>query len=195
MTKFLETIKAVDGKIYNLYYHQKRYEKVLDYFHIKNKQNLQDYLSPPQNGIYRCRLEYDEKNLKVEYIKYEKRDINSLKLIYDDFIEYNFKYKDRENLNNLYKQRENCSDILIVKNSLLTDTSIANISLFDGKNWLTPKKPLLEGTTRQRLLDEGKIRKKNIHIDDLFKYKKIALLNSMIDFDIINSDNLKDIIC
>jgi len=29
MSKFLETIKAQDGEIYNLTYHQKRYESVL----------------------------------------------------------------------------------------------------------------------------------------------------------------------
>ena len=36
-------------------------------------------------------------------------------------------------------------EILITRNGLLTDTSIANIALFNGKEWHTPKHPLLKG--------------------------------------------------
>ena len=32
-------------------------------------------------------------------------------------------------------------EILITRNGLLTDTSIANIALFNGKEWHTPKHP------------------------------------------------------
>ena len=195
MSSFLETIKAVDGEIYNLEYHQKRYEKVLSSINQKKHQNLQDFLSPPYDGIYRCRLVYNENNIDVEYIKYTKRNIETLKLVYDNYIEYSKKSTSREKLDDLFEKRDNCSDVLIVKNELLTDTTIANIALYNGKEWLTPKTPLLNGTTRQRLLDKKKIVEADINVRDIYEFEKIALLNAMIDFDIIRSNNLKDIIC
>jgi len=195
MSDFLETIKAVDGKIYNLGYHQKRYEKVLKSLGIDTFSNLQNFLSPPADGIYKCRVLYDEKSINIDYVKYTKRKIDTLKLVYDNNIEYSKKYTSREELDALFEKREGCSDIIIVKNSLITDTTIANIALYNGKEWLTPKRPLLNGTCRQRLLDEKKIIESDIEVNDIFKFKKIALLNAMIDFDIIPSNNLKDIIC
>jgi len=80
---------------------------------------------------------------------------------------------------------------LIVKNSLITDTSIANIAFFDSIRWVTPALPLLKGTTREKLLREGKIFEENIHVDDLERFSKVALMNAMIDFDIITK-NAKD---
>ena len=86
-----------------------------------------------------------------------------------------------------FDKRESCDDILIVKNGYITDTSIANIALYDGNSWITPKVPLLKGTTRQRYLDNAKILESDIKVQDLKKFSKIALLNAMIDFDIITN--------
>ncbi len=195
ISEFLETVKSLDGVVYNLKYHQSRYESVLKSFNILEYKNLKDYINPPMHGLYRCRLVYDKSKIDVEYIKYKMRNIKTLKLVYDDDIEYDKKSTSRQNLNKLFEQKDSCDDILIVKNSLLTDTSIANVALFDGKRWFTPKNPLLEGTTRKRLLDEGKIYELEIGVDDICNFEKIALLNAMIDFDIIAGDSLKDIIC
>ena len=195
ISEFLETVKSLDGVVYNLKYHQSRYESVLKSFNILEYKNLKDYINPPMHGLYRCRLVYDKSKIDVEYIKYKMRNIKTLKLVYDDDIEYDKKSTSRQDLNKLFEQKDSCDDILIVKNSLLTDTSIANVALFDGKRWFTPKNPLLEGTTRKRLLDEGKIYELEIGVDDICNFEKIALLNAMIDFDIIAGDSLKDIIC
>lgn len=195
---FLETIRALDSQVYHLSYHQERYEGVLKYFGIREIFSLKEYLNPPKNGLYRCRLTYDisktPHQIEVSYYPYKKREIGSLKLIYDDFIEYSMKYTNREELDALFAKRGLCDDVLIVKNSLLCDTSIANIAFFDGARWVTPKKPLLNGTTRQRLLSEGKIFEEDITVDDLRKYSKAALMNAMIDFDII-SKKIEEIFC
>ena len=185
---FLETIKAVDGKIYNILYHQQRYEDVLKDFGMWEYKNLYEYINPPKNGVYRCRLTYslNPHAINVSYYQYSKKKISSLKIVYDN-IKYCKKYKNRDELDELYKLKDDCDDILIVKDSLITDTSIANIAFFDGLFWLTPKLPLLKGTTRQRLLDDGKIQEANICVNDLKKFKKVALLNAMIDFDIISN--------
>jgi len=192
---FLETIKAIDGEIFNLSYHQKRYESVLSSFGCSDFKNLQNYLNPPLSGLYRCRLIYSLSEIEVTYHKYKKREIKSLKLVYDDSIEYSKKSTSRELLDTLFEKKEDCDDVLIVKNSLVTDTSIANVAFYSLGKWYTPSKPLLKGTTRQRLIDAGRLIELDIKVNDLKSYSKIALLNAMIDFDIITEYNLKDIIC
>ena len=195
---FLETIKAIDGEIFNISYHQERYESVLKKFNIKHSQDLKELLTPPKIGTYRCRLTYDLSKephaFNVTYHKYEKREIETLRLLYNDNIEYSLKSACRDELDALYKLRDGCDDVLIVKNSLITDTTIANIAFFDSKRWVTPKSPLLMGTTRERLLREGKIFQESIYVSDLKNFSKVALMNAMIDFDIITK-NIKEIFC
>jgi 4-amino-4-deoxychorismate lyase len=195
ISTYLETIRAVDGEVYHLEYHQKRYEKVLTSFGVSEFKNLQDYLNPPSSGLYRCRVVYSLDKVDVTYHAYKKRDINSLKLVYDETIEYSKKSTDRKNIDKLFDMRDKCDDILIVQNSLVKDTSIANVAFYNSGVWYTPSKPLLNGTTRQRLLDEGKIIEEKIKVQDLQKYSKVALLNAMIDFDIIRQYDLKDVLC
>lgn len=184
---FFETIKAVDGEVLNLSFHQARYESVLNHFGVYKSQNLKDFIEPPRDGLYRCRLVYNPFKIEIEvtYHEYKKRDISSLKIMHDDTIEYSMKHTNRDALDRLFALKCECSDILIVKNSLITDTTIANIAFFDGSRWLTPASPLLRGTTRQRLLAEGKIFEEEIFVKDLDKFSKVALMNAMIDFDII----------
>jgi 4-amino-4-deoxychorismate lyase len=79
---------------------------------------------------------------------------------------------------------------MIFKNSLLTDTSIANIAIYYDNSWITPKKPLLNGTTRQRYINSGFIKEADITLAMLKNAKKIALLNAMIDFDILEDYSL-----
>lgn len=82
----------------------------------------------------------------------------------------------------MFAQRGETDDILIVRNELLTDTSICNIALLDGDKWYTPAAPLLYGTMREKLLSESKIRAIEIRLDSLANYQKIRLFNAMIDF-------------
>ena len=69
------------------------------------------------------------------------------------------------------------------------------MAFYDGNTWVTPSSALLEGTTRKRLLESGKIVLKEIKVEEIKGFQKIALMNAMIDFDIIAQDNLEDIIC
>ena len=194
--EFLETIKALDGRIENLSYHQKRYESVLASYGVADYKDLGAYLSPPPKGLYRCRVVYTlDKIVEVTYHSYVKRSIKHLKAITANELEYAKKYVDREALNALYAKRGSCDDILIIQNALITDTSIANVAFFDGAEWFTPKQPLLAGTTRQRLLDSGFLKLADIGINELSSFKAMALMNAMIDFDIITDKNIREIIC
>lgn len=191
---FLETIKVQDGKIFHLEYHQKRYERVLFSLGKTAFKNLHDFLIPPQEGLFRCRVLYSKTSIEVSYYPYTKRHIQKLKLIFDDTIEYDKKYADRSRLDEHFALREDADDILIIKNGFVTDTSIANVVFFDGIRWITPREPLLKGTTRARLLESRAIFEADIAVNDLKDYKQVALLNAMIDFDII-SKSTKGLYC
>ncbi|MBA1438079.1 MAG: aminotransferase class IV [Epsilonproteobacteria bacterium] len=189
--KFLETIKIKDGSAHHLAYHQKRVDAAIG----RGVLDLAAIIEPPKDQLYRCRIVYDAKDYEVQYLPYQKRQIKTLKLVFDDTLEYEKKYANREAIDHLFVQREGCDDILIVQEGYITDTSIANVAFYDGDHWLTPNKPLLRGTTRQRLLDEGKIIAKDIHYKEIKNFQKIALMNAMIDFAIIAQDNIEEVIC
>jgi len=195
--KFLETIKILDGRIYHLPYHQLRVDNVFRAYKRDNTQQLKELLeNVPSQGLFRCRVVYDvDGDFQYEYIPYKKRLINRLKIVYNNDLVYDKKYNDRKEIEDLLKQKGECDDILIVQNGLCTDTSIANVAFYDGKRWLTPKKPLLEGTTRARLLQEGFLHEADIELSSVKSFQKMALMNAMIDFDIIAQDNLEDIMC
>jgi len=187
MSDFLETIKAVDGEVLNIEYHQKRYESVLKSMGCDEFKNLSDHIEAPKWGVYKCRVVYNPHTISVTYDEYKKRDITTFKLIFNNDIEYSKKALLREDIDALYLQRDECDEILIIKNLLVSDTSIANIAFYDDNlgMWLTPKTPLLNGTTRQRLLDDGKIVEAEIKVHELRRFTKVALLNAMIGFDIL----------
>jgi len=188
---FLETIKILDGEVFHIDYHQKRYKSVLKEFNVDETQVLKSFINPPDFGLYRCRLTYDlsisPHEIKVEYFRYKKRDIKTLKVVFDNDINYKFKSTCRDDLDKLYELRDDCDDIIIIKDLLVTDTTIANIAFYTDIGWITPKKPLLKGSTRQRLIDEGKLLEADIKVQDIKKFSKVALLNAMIDFDILES--------
>lgn len=192
--KYLETIRAIDGAVQHLEYHQRRLERTLGSYNA-TVHNLSQLLKPPKNGLYRCRVLYDEDSIEIEYIVYMKRNIKSLKIIYNDEIEYSKKYANRETLNELFALRETYDDILIVKGGLITETSIANIAFYDGRQWFTPKRVLLKGTTRERYLKNKKLIEKDIFVDDLKDFKQVALMNAMLDFDIMAKENIGEVIC
>ena len=179
--EYFETIKCDDYEVFNLDYHTKR---VLNT--IGKDLNLQEYIYPPSHKLYRCKVIYNQDEITdVQFFEYKKREIKSFKIITCDNIDYSKKYLDRTKLDELYSQKENCDEIMIFKNSFLSDTSIANVAILVDDIWYTPKQPLLNGTTRQRYLDMKDIIEKDIDVEFLQKASKIALMNAMIDFNII----------
>ncbi|HEX5710329.1 MAG TPA: aminotransferase class IV family protein [Sulfuricurvum sp.] len=178
----LETIRCEGGIAHHLTYHQGRLDNSLSSLGIAARYTLSDLITPPDDALYRCRFLYDEEHYRVEYHPYSPKKITSLRLIHDDTIDYSLKYADRNVLEKLFDARDGCDDILIVKNGYLTDTTIANIALFIDNQWLTPDSPLLEGTTRSRLIDEGKIIPARLHVSDARNASSIALINAMTGF-------------
>ena len=191
MPLLLETIKIEDGEVSNLSYHQARCDesrKAL--FNSTDTLDLSSLIQAPPKGLYRCRILYDEKIHSIEYIPYSSKEIHTLKIISSD-LEYDHKYANRDALNKLLQTHTDADDILIEKEGYLTDTTIANIAFYDGKQWFTPEKPLLKGTMRAKLLDEGFLHTRNIKKEDLSNYTHVALMNAMIGFKILNNFTIK----
>lgn len=185
MCRFIETIRIDDREIRNLLYHNRRLNETRSHFwQGSSRLQLEDYINTVQNvGIFKARVVYGETGIEeVDYSAYNIRCVQSLAIIQSDTIDYTYKSTDRMALNDLFARRGTCDDILIVKQGLLTDTSIANIALYDGNYWYTPKQPLLKGTKRAQLLDKGILREKEIRLEDLSSYSIIRLFNAMIDW-------------
>lgn len=180
--KLLETIKAFDGRVFHLDYHQQRLERSIRSLGFTPGINLETLLNPPQNGLIRCRVIYDENGAEVSYHPYVPRIFNTLQAVAADTLDYPLKYADRRELDSLFEQRGDSQDIVIIKKGVVTDTTIANIAFYDGEQWFTPARPLLQGTTRQRLLDEGKIKEREIGLRHIERYERIAVMNAMLGF-------------
>lgn len=189
----LETIKIENGKPCNLFFHNLRLNNSRkELFGSRDFIKLEKIIKIPsqiKTGLYKCRLIYSDTIKKLEFLPYHRKKIKNLKVVVCDGIEYNYKYENRECLNEFLELKQNCDDILIVKNKKITDTSFSNIVFSDGKKWVTPSEPLLKGTKREKLLSDGKIVQDEIKISDLKYFKEAALINSMLDLN----DNILEI--
>lgn len=183
MSQLLETIKCKDGKLFNLEFHQARFDQARKIFFKNNDKILLseaiEITKEFKTGLFRCRIVYTNTINKIEFIAHHLRKVKSLKIVEDNKIDYRFKYSDRKRLNELYKKRNDCDDILILKNGYISDSFTANPVFFDGKEWWTPDTPLLPGTQRARLINENKIFVCRIMRKDLSKYQKVGLINAM----------------
>ncbi|MEQ6119574.1 hypothetical protein [Reichenbachiella sp. MALMAid0571] len=184
MCRFIESICCIDGELLNLNLHQERIDKTCQRFFSGTPISLKDHLTNiPKSGKFKARIVYDDASVLSEFIPYVKKDINSLKVVHGDNIDYAFKYEDRSELTKLFDLRENYNDIIIVKNGLCTDSYFANLAFFDGINWATPKKPLLNGVKRQRLIQESKLTEADIAVESISTFEKVSLINAMLDLD------------
>ena len=187
--KLLETIRFEKGVFANLNLHQERLNRARwDLFGLKDEIILADILQAwtlevSEQKVFKCRIIYAEEIQKIEFTPYTIPIINSLKIISDDKIDYQYKYLDRSRLEQLYSQKGNHDDILIVRNGMITDTFYCNILFYDGKDWVTPTHPLLMGTQREFLIKKGIIKTKDITIQNLRRFQKARLINAMIRFE------------
>lgn len=181
MCHLLETIKLENGVLHNLKYHNLRFNSARrKLFGASEVLNLDENIKIPEacnKGLYRCRIVYSEKIEKIEFVEYQVRTFKSLKIVRDDTIEYNYKYTNRDRLNQLFAMREACDEIIIVKNGLVTDCTIGNLVFFDGQKWHTPSSPLLNGTRRMQLLEEAQICETEISFDSIASFQKVGIIN------------------
>jgi len=183
-----ETIKVENGKLINLKYHQQRVDYTREFFGFKDKLELKHSIfNLPKKGEFRLRIDYS-KEIKFFTCKpFTCREFQKFKVVKSD-INYAYKYSNREELDALKVDEK---EIIIVKNELLTDTSIANIALQKNGVWFTPKTPLLRGTTRAKLIDDGFLKCADLTLIDLEKAENFAIMNALIGMKIIKKAKIE----
>jgi 4-amino-4-deoxychorismate lyase len=184
MSLLFESIRLFNGEFENLPYHQTRMDHARqDFLGLPDTLSLRNFLSKqekPTSGLFKCRVEYGQQINQVEFVPYHLKEIKTLKLVEGGSIDYRFKLSDRSAIIALFNLRENCDDVLIVKNGLVTDSSYCNMVFRKGNSWITPSTPLLKGTMRQKLLDEGKIVEEEIRVDQILVFDAFTLINAMV---------------
>lgn len=181
-----ETICVENRQLKNLSYHEARLNKTRrELWGCMDDWDLAGLLQIPDqvdDSMHKCRLAYDKGIDNIQWEPYSRRTIRKIQRVYHDEIDYQYKYDNREVLNMLFAQRGDADEILIVKNGLVTDSNYCNVAFFDGSYWLTPTTPLLPGTQRAFLLDQGIIRPAEIRESDIATFRNIRLFNAMVDW-------------
>ena len=183
---FIETMNICDYRIELLQYHKKRVLNTCGFWRMKtpdiNFQQLIDN-NPFCSRRVKCRIVYDNSNFSVDYFPYKNKEINTLRLVFDNDICYSYKSIDRSRIEFLLEQKDKCDDVIIVKNGLLTDCSYANLVFQKEGSLFTPAKPLLNGVQRQFLIKTHRIEEADITVYDYMRYERVLLINAMMDLD------------
>src|ERR1035437_4051870 len=170
-----ETIRILDGEFFNLDQHQLRMNRSRQILFNDNKeislQSSLDNIEYPQIGLFKCKIIYNENGINsITFEKYIKRNIKKLMLVSGGSIDYSHKYLDRSAIDLLCKDNQE-GDVIIIKDGLITDSSFSNLAFYDGKKWVTPRKPLLKGTQANRLISLGILKEIDIQPSDLESYR------------------------
>ena len=185
MFPLFETLCIENGKIQNIDLHQARYERSLYQFYGKSAVKIFNLFSliqlpePLQNQLVRCRIDYNAETTQIQYFEYHQKIYRTFQAVICDDIEYGLKYSDRSLINTLFARRDVSDEIIIIKNGKATDCSIGNLIFRQGKKWYTPDTPLLRGTQREKLLQEGKIQEITIYQEDIVNFDEIKIINAM----------------
>lgn len=187
MSLLLESIRLSDGQFQNLFYHEQRMNRALKFLcGVQEHFDLEAFLAMidrPLQGLFKCRMVYDDVSRDLEFVPYKIKKIDSLRVVEHDRVSYEFKYADRKLIDRLYGLKKECDDILIVKRGLVTDSSFSNVVFRRGKRWYTPWSALLKGTMRSNLLERNIIHEEEIRVEDIKTFDSFKLINAMIQFD------------
>ena len=187
MFQFIESICCVNKELRNLDYHQARFDRTRsDNFNDIQPILLKEIIQFPtelSDEKYKVRIVYDREIQSIEFQSYQIKPINSIQLFeIDPKINYAYKYADRWFFEEYVKEAQT-DDLVLVKSNYITDCTYSNIVFFDGENWFTPRSVLLKGTMRESLLNEEKIKEKNIKISDLANFQSFKRINAMMNLE------------
>jgi 4-amino-4-deoxychorismate lyase len=188
MSQFFESICINDGVAENLHFHQAGVNKTLNAFDASQYSidltKIIQQLVLPTLGLFKLRISYDLKgNYQAACNPYQYRLMNHFALLDIKGHRYDYKYANRDWINEALAQSGK-DEIIMHDDGLIKDCSYTNIVFFDGANWYTPESPLLEGTQRAKLIQEGIIITKALHVDELPNFQKFKCINAMIHWDI-----------
>ena len=183
MYPFFETIRYVNGILENLSYHQARINRTISALggktaiHLDKIQLVHDF---EKDIVYKIKCIYNlEGAYHIEKAVYHKKTIQTVSIHQAALEEYQYKYTNRNWLNEALKNA-GTDEMIILQNNMIKDGNYANLVFFNGSEWHTPLHPLLLGTHRARLIDQNKIIEKDITISDLSSYTKLKFINAMM---------------
>jgi 4-amino-4-deoxychorismate lyase len=187
MSQFFESICVKDGIAENLSFHQARVNKTLDEFNASNNSielvSIVHQLSISKEGLFKLRISYDlNGNYQVKLAPYQYKLIQNFALVDIKGHRYDYKDENRDWINDALSQ-SGSDEIMMHDNGLIKDCSYTNIVFYDGVNWYTPESPLLPGTQRAKLIQEGLILTKALHVKDIPSFVKFKCINAMMDWD------------
>lgn len=190
MSLLFETIKIQNKKPQNVDYHIKRVRKSrFELFGLSNCNDFMNFLEKfevNEDKLFKLKIIYNQNIVDYQLLDYTIVYKKAMKFFEKPLFDYHFKFLNRNELADIEKSLSSEEVGIITKNGYLTDATYANIVLFDGKNYFTPENCLLEGTKRQKYIDNGTIATKPIHQEELVNFKTLHLINAMIDL----GDNL-----
>ena len=183
MYPFFETIRYVNGVLENVSYHQARINRTVSalggktYIQLDKIQLVHD---SEKDIVYKIKCLYNlEGAYHIEKAVYHKKTIQTVSIHQAALEEYQYKYTNRNWLNEALKNA-GTDEMIIVQNNMIKDGNYANLVFFNGSEWHTPLHPLLLGTHRARLIDENRIIEKNITLSDLANYTILKYINAMM---------------
>ena len=186
MCRFIETIRAENGVIEELERHRNRISQTLKDHGMTvfpAMENLLFNMKVHGQGRIRIRIEYGTDGyVCMEQFPYLRKKIQKLRILHFIPPDDRYKYADRTWINSLLL-RSDADEILIIHDGRITDTSIANITFFDGSTWWTPDTPLLKGTERDRLMGMGIIQEARLSVQDLASFSGFRLINAMLPWE------------
>jgi 4-amino-4-deoxychorismate lyase len=187
MSLLFESIKLVDGCPKNLDFHFARIfssRKSLGLNpSVRDFEQFFTNLKIPPQSLFKLRIDYDSIISDHKITPYSLPNYKFLNLFYSDCFDYSLKYTDRTAFNDIEKNLNPNSTAAIIIANRFTDALFANLLFFDGCDFFTPNKPLLQGTKRAFYLAENRIKTRDLKIEDLKFFLSINLINSMIDIE------------
>jgi 4-amino-4-deoxychorismate lyase len=188
MPQFFESICINDGVAENLHFHQARMHTTLNAFNASQYsielKTIIEELVLPALGLFKLKISYDlNGNHQAEWNPYQYKQINHFALVDIHGQRYDYKYVNRDWIYQALDQSGK-DEIIMHDGGLIKDCSYTNIVFYDGAKWYTPQLPLLEGTQRAKLIEEGVIKPKALYLEDLANFQKFKCINAMIQWDV-----------
>lgn len=187
--KFIESIRLENGILPRLDLHQRRVNLTLLAHYgrgaaIDLAREL-SHRSLPAGGLFKIRVTYDRQITGIDIDPYARRAVARVELVDAGALDYRYKYGDRAALDALREKVSIAVQPVLMRDGFVTDALYANVCLFDGKAWVTPEKPLLEGTARAAALASGQVIAAPVRSEDFRKgkYSWIRFINCMTYFE------------
>ena len=188
MSQFFESICIKEGIAQNLSAHQLRVNRTLNAFHASIDSivlvDIVKQLVLPPEGLFKLRISYDlNGNYQPVFTPYQYKQIQNFALVDIKGHRYDYKFSNRNWINEALALSGK-EEIMMHDAGFIKDCSYTNLVFYDGVNWYTPSVPLLEGTQRAKLIQEGIITPKVLYISDLPNFQKFKCINAMIQWDV-----------